>query len=170
MLPASILGKWFWAEHLHITHIHPHHGIQSTSFFFFFFNFHLLTFLLSWVFAAARTFLWLRRAGATLQLRCADFSLQWRILLQSMGCRCRGSVAVAHGLRSFSPQAPENRLKWALLLCYMWDLPRPGIEPMSPASVGGFFASEPPGKVQSTSFYKIFKIAPTMACRLYHWG
>ena len=59
----------------HHSHTHPHHGIQSTSFFFFF-HFHLLTFLLSWVFAAAWTFLWLQQAGATLQLRCTDFSLQ----------------------------------------------------------------------------------------------
>ena len=28
----------------------------------------------------------------------------------------------------------------------MWDLARPGIEPMSPALAGGFFATELPGK------------------------
>ena len=28
----------------------------------------------------------------------------------------------------------------------MWDLPRPAVEPMSPALTGGFFATEPPGK------------------------
>ena len=28
----------------------------------------------------------------------------------------------------------------------MWDLPGPGIEPVSPASAGGFFTTEPPGK------------------------
>ena len=28
----------------------------------------------------------------------------------------------------------------------MWDLPGPGIEPVSPALAGGFFTSEPPGK------------------------
>ena len=28
----------------------------------------------------------------------------------------------------------------------MWDLPGPGIEPMSPALAGGFFTAEPPGK------------------------
>ena len=28
----------------------------------------------------------------------------------------------------------------------MWDLLRPGIEPMSPALAGGFFTTEPPGK------------------------
>ena len=28
----------------------------------------------------------------------------------------------------------------------MWDLPGPGIKPMSPASAGGFFTTKPPGK------------------------
>ena len=28
----------------------------------------------------------------------------------------------------------------------MWDPPRPGIEPVSPALTGGFFTTEPPGK------------------------
>ena len=28
----------------------------------------------------------------------------------------------------------------------MWDLPRLGIEPMSPALAGGLFTTEPPGK------------------------
>ena len=28
----------------------------------------------------------------------------------------------------------------------MWNLPRPGIEPVSPALAGGFFTTEPPGK------------------------
>ena len=28
----------------------------------------------------------------------------------------------------------------------MWDLPGPGIKPVSPALAGGFFTTEPPGK------------------------
>ena len=28
----------------------------------------------------------------------------------------------------------------------MWDLPRPGLEPVSPALVGGFLTTAPPGK------------------------
>ena len=28
----------------------------------------------------------------------------------------------------------------------MWDLPRPGFEPMSPALAGGFLTTVPPGK------------------------
>ena len=44
----------------------------------------------------------------------------------------------------------EHRLKscctWASLFCGMWDLPRPRIEPVSPALAGRFFTNEPPGK------------------------
>ena len=35
---------------------------------------------------------------------------------------------------------------WASLLCGMWDLPGPGIEPVSPALEGGFPTTVPPGK------------------------
>ena len=31
-------------------------------------------------------------------------------------------------------------------LCNMWDLPRPGIEPVSPALAGRFLTTGPPGK------------------------
>ena len=57
------------------------------------------------------------------------------------------SVAAAHGLSSCGSRAPEHRLNscgiWAQLLYGMWDLPRPGIEPVSPALTGGFFTTEP---------------------------
>jgi len=32
----------------------------------------------------------------------------------------------------------------------MWDLPGPGIKPMSPALAGRFFTTEPPGKPQES--------------------
>ena len=32
------------------------------------------------------------------------------------------------------------------LLCSMWDLPKPGLEPTSPALAGGFSTTVPPGK------------------------
>ena len=35
---------------------------------------------------------------------------------------------------------------WAQLLHGMWDLPRPGLEPLSPALAGGFSTTAPPGK------------------------
>ena len=34
----------------------------------------------------------------------------------------------------------------AQLLCGMWDLPRPGLEPLSPALAGRFSTTAPPGK------------------------
>ena len=34
----------------------------------------------------------------------------------------------------------------------MWDPPRPGLEPVSPALAGGFPTTAPPGKPQNTLF------------------
>lgn len=63
--------------------------------------------------------------------------------LQGMGALVLGaSGALEHRLDSCSTQA------W--LLCRMWDLPRPGIELMSPALVGKFFITEPPGNPSSS--------------------
>ena len=47
---------------------------------------------------------------------------------------------------------------WAQPLCGLWDPPGPGIEPMSPALAGGFFATEPPGKPKGS-----FKSTPSLA-------
>ena len=35
------------------------------------------------------------------------------------------------------------------LLCSMWDLPRPGLEPVCPALAGRFSTTAPPGKTSS---------------------
>ena len=51
------------------------------------------------------------------------------------------------GFHSCSSWALEHRLSswgtWAQLLCSMWDLPRPGIEPMSPALASRVFTTDP---------------------------
>ena len=59
-------------------------------------------------------------------LRCLGFSLLWLLLLQSKGSRHTASVVAAHGLSSC--------VSWTQLLCGMWNLPGPGIKPVSPAS------------------------------------
>ena len=41
---------------------------------------------------------------------------------------------------------------WAKLLLGMWDLPRSGNKPMSPALAEGFFTTEPPGKPKGEFF------------------
>ena len=64
----------------------------------------------------------------------------------------------ARGLSSCGSQALEPRLSScgarAQLLCGMWDLPGPGLEPMSPALAGGFLTTVPPGKPKKRIFYK----------------
>ena len=47
-------------------------------------------------------------------------------------------LALEHELSSFGAQT--------CLLLGMWDLPKPGMEPVSPAFAGGFFTAEPAGK------------------------
>ena len=95
-------------------------------------------------------FLQLRRAGATLHCgarapHCGGFPC----------CRARApgaqaSIDVARGLSSCGLRALERRLSsWgaqAQLLHGMWDLPGPGLEPMSPALAGGLLTTAPPGK------------------------
>ena len=63
-------------------------------------------------------------------LRCTGFSLRWLLLLRSTGSRHAG----------FSSCSTR-----AQLLRGMWDLPGPGIEPVSPALAGGFLTTAPPG-------------------------
>ena len=65
-------------------------------------------------------------------VRCSSsFSLRWLLLLQITGPR---------------PTAFSSCGKWAQLLCGTWNLPGPGIEPVSPALAAGFLSTEPPGK------------------------
>ena len=60
------------------------------------------------------------------------------------------SAVAAHGLSNCAFQALEHRLSscsiWAYLLRSNRDLPKPGIEPISPALAGRFFTTEPPEK------------------------
>ena len=44
--------------------------------------------------------------------------------------------------------APRSCGTRAQLLRSMWDLPGPGLEPVSPALAGGFLTTAPPGKLQ----------------------
>ena len=63
------------------------------------------------------------------------------------------------GLSLSRPLVAEHRLQMrrlsncgsrAQLLRGMWDLPRPGLEPVSPALAGRFSTTAPPGKPKST--------------------
>ena len=66
--------------------------------------------------------------------------------LQACGLSSCGSRALEHRLSSCGTRAS--------LLRGMWDLPRRGLEPVSPALAGGFPTTVPPGK----SLNSIFKL------------
>ena len=79
----------------------------------------------------ARAFSSCGERGPLFTSRCACLSLSRPLLLRSTGSRRAGSVVVAHG-----PSCSSG----------MWDLPRPGLEPVSPALTGRFSTTAPPGK------------------------
>ena len=82
-------------------------------------------------------------------LRCTGFSLRWLLLWASTGSRRAG----------FSSCAAQ-----AWLLCGMWDLPGPGLEPVSPALAGGLLTTASPGKSPQTNFkYKTIQGASLVA-------
>ena len=67
-------------------------------------------------------------------------------------------IAVRGPLTIVASLVAEHRLQtrrlrncgsWAQLLHGMWDLPRPGLEPMSPALAGRFSTTALPGKPPS---------------------
>ena len=92
-------------------------------------------FWLCWVFIAAHRLSLVVASGGYSSLRCAGFSLQWLLLLQSTGSRRAGFSSC--GAR-------------AQLLHSMWDLPGSGLEPVSPALAGRFLTTVPPGKSPCT--------------------
>ena len=77
-------------------------------------------------------------------LTCMGFSLQWFLLLGNMGSGCRnaGAVVVALGLEHGLTTCGA----WASLIRGIWNLSRPGIQPMSPALAGRFLSIAPPQK------------------------
>ena len=132
---------------------------ETSSFIFKIYLFvHLFNFCLHWVFAAACGLSLVAVSGGYSLLRDRGFSLWWLLLLQSTGsrhavfssCGTRASVVVAHNFSSCGSRALECRLNscgtWAQLVRGMWDLPGPGLQPVSPALAGRFLTIAPPGK------------------------
>ena len=106
----------------------------------------LFTYWLHWVFIAAEM-------AFTPFCTCGDggfSSLRYKGFWLQRFSRC-GAQAVGHrGFSSCGPRAPEHRLRScgmrAQLFRGIWDLPRPGFEPVSPALAGGVLSPGPPGK------------------------
>ena len=70
-------------------------------------------------------------------------------LLIAVASRCSAQALGPAFSEEVAPRPlhrPNSCGAWASLLCSMWDLPAPEIQPMSPALAEGFFTTEPPGK------------------------
>ena len=97
---------------------------------------------LCWVFIAVR--------GLSLVIACRGFSL---------AAVCGLLIAVASHRSDFSVRSTNSRRAGSGLVVQtqlsrgMWNLPRPGIKPMSPALVGGFLTTGPSGR--SRTYLKI---------------
>ena len=118
--------------------------LLSYFFFFFFFfrnsrSYLLIDWLLCWVFVSVRGLSLAVASGDHSSSRCAGLSLSRPLSLRSTGSRRAGSAIC--GSR-------------AQLLHGMQDLPRPGLEPVSPALAGRFSTTAPPGKPSFFLFLK----------------
>ena len=89
-------------------------------------------------------------------------------------CGKRGPlfIAVRGPLTIAASLAAEHRLQTRRLSNYgsraqplhgMWDLPRPGLEPVSPALAGGFSTTAPPGKPKMDVFMPVFQTRSSMS-------
>ena len=110
---------------------HTHHQEKRLFFFFLIFILFLVTFI-SFSFLSFFLFIWLHQV---LVAACKIFIASRGLLCSSCGARaleCTGSVAVARRLSCLTARG--------ILV------PRPGIEPVSPALEGGFLTTGPPGK------------------------
>ena len=90
-------------------------------------------------------------------------------------CSERGPlfIAVRGPLTVAASPVAEHRLQTrrlnscgsrAQLLRGMWDLPRPGLEPVSPALAGRFLITAPPGKPRALLFKRIICITESLCC------
>ena len=91
----------------------------------------IIYFWLRWVFISVRGLSLVVASGGHSSSLCAGLSLSRPLLLRSTGSKRAGSVVVAHG-----PSCSAA--------CR--DLPRPGLEPVSPALAGRLSTTAPPGK------------------------
>ena len=130
----------------------PHKNLHTNVYRCFIHNFDIYLFIYGCVGSSLLRagVLQLQQAGASLRCgarasHCGGFSCCGAPALGTWA-----SVVAACGLSSCGSQALERRLSscgaWAQLLRGMWDLPGPGLEPVSPTLAGRFLTIAPPGK------------------------
>ena len=89
------------------------------------------------------------------ELLSCGFSLLGPLLLWCISCWGVGFSSCGMWAQYLHLGALGHRLNnygARVQFCSKWDLPRPGIEPSSPAMASRFFATEPPGKPWTSHF------------------
>ena len=127
---------------------------QTLFFLIYIYIYFLIYFWLHWVFVAVRRLSLVAASGGYSSLQCVGFSLWWLLLLQSTGSRRVGFSSC--GTR-------------ALLLCGMWDLPGPGLEPVPRTLAGGFLTTAPPGKPNKHFFKWAKDLYRHFTKRIFKW-
>ena len=121
-------------------HLHVHSSIFKNSFYLLLAVLGLCHFMDFPLISASRDY----SVAVVLGLLIPVVSLVAEQDLGWVGFRGCGSWALGHRLNSCSAEAQ--------LLQSMWDLPRSGIEPVSPPLAGKFFTTDPPGKLPQQSY------------------
>ena len=108
-------------------------------------------FFVCWVFVAVCGLSLIVVSGGRSSLQCTGFSLRALSCCAAWALGTRTSVVAARGLCSCGSQALElagssSCGAQALVARSMWNLPGPGIEPVSAALAGGVLSTVPPGK------------------------
>ena len=133
--------------------MHPRPFIHGTYYYYYYYYYYY--FWLRWVFAAARRLSLVAASGVYSSLQCAGFSLQWFLLLQSPGSRHAGLSSCGLRAQQLWPAGSAAvAAAVAQLLRGMWDLPGPGLEPVSPELAGRLPTTAPPGKPLIIVFLK----------------
>ena len=120
--------------------------------FFFFLKFYLILFIYLFIFGCV---------GSSVRARafssCGKRGPLFIAVRGPLFIAVRGPFSIA------APPVAGHRLQtrrlsncgsWAQLLRGMWDLPRPGLEPVSPALAGRFSTTVPPGKPPGEFYHK----------------
>ena len=125
------------------------HFRNDGYYFLYKFMYFIIYFWLRWVFIAVHRLSPVVASRGYPSLRCTGFSLRWLLLLRNTGSRHAGFSSC--GLRALERRLSSCSTR-AYLLCGVWDLPGPGLKPVSPASAGGFLTTVTPEKPMMVNF------------------
>ena len=123
-------------------------GILITGFLSYsygFYNVFLKKFLCMYVFIYLFIYLFMAVLGLRFCARAFSSCGKWGPLFIVV----RGPLTIAASLvveHRLQTRRLSSRGSRAQLLCSMWNLPRPGLKPVSPALAGRFSTTVPPGK------------------------